>query len=236
MYFTPKGHGNYMPGFTPYVRISDSLFNDIKSGNSASIEMDTPNEMPHTITRVDEEKLPVLVDEHECAIRTIKATTDNGWTFWIMDNPSFPIIVKGEMGFKFGQPMFSHADLTGKEIVHQLGLGKEVTTHSILFGFNSADINPESKPVLDQIREYLKQSPKVKLQIEGHTDNVGTAQQNLDLSKRRADSVKNYFCENSIVDASRLSTDGLGMSKPIADNSTASGRQRNRRVVFRTIE
>jgi outer membrane protein OmpA-like peptidoglycan-associated protein len=66
--------------------------------------------------------------------------------------------------------------------------------------------------------------------IEGHTDNVGNAQSNQSLSERRAAAVKQYLVTMAHVDATRLSTKGYGASKPIAPNTTAEGRQENRRV------
>ena len=74
----------------------------------------------------------------------------------------------------------------------------------------------------------------MRLEISGHTDNRGSAVYNKDLSQRRADAVKNYFIANGI-DASRLTSMGYGMDRPIGDNTSESGRARNRRTEFRLI-
>ena len=77
----------------------------------------------------------------------------------------------------------------------------------------------------------MKTYPDTTVEIEGHTDNVGSEAYNLDLSKRRAESVKNYLVENLGIDPARLSAAGYGFSRPIADNNTREGRAQNRRVV-----
>ena len=71
-----------------------------------------------------------------------------------------------------------------------------------------------------------------KLNIDGHTDNVGSPEKNITLSQSRAEIVKNYLTTKS-VDGSKLTTTGFGQTKPIADNKTAEGRAKNRRVEFR---
>jgi OOP family OmpA-OmpF porin len=77
----------------------------------------------------------------------------------------------------------------------------------------------------------MKKYPGAKVLLEGHTDHTGTDAYNMDLSKRRADSVKKYLVDNFNADAARISTVGYGKSKPVASNATAAGRQKNRRVV-----
>ena len=77
--------------------------------------------------------------------------------------------------------------------------------------------------------------PSFKLLIEGHTDNAGKAATNFKLSQSRADAVKKYFVDNG-VDAARVTAKGYGPSKPIADNKTAAGKAKNRRVEFTILE
>jgi outer membrane protein OmpA-like peptidoglycan-associated protein len=90
-------------------------------------------------------------------------------------------------------------------------------------------ITPASDRVLDQIVNLLREDTSLKLSIQGHTDNVGSKAANLDLSKRRADAVKAALVSRGI-DAGRLTTDGFGDTKPVADNAAEPGRARNRRV------
>ena len=106
---------------------------------------------------------------------------------------------------------------------------------NILFDFDKANINPVSFPILDEVVEYLKDNPDVKMEIQGHTDGKGTAEYNIRLSEKRADSVKKYLVEKGIS-ADRLETKGFGLSKPIVPNDTDENRARNRRVEFKRIQ
>ncbi len=98
-----------------------------------------------------------------------------------------------------------------------------------LFDFNSDVISKDSYEGLDAVAEFLNAHPYVTLKVEGHTDSIGNAKYNQNLSERRAESVKKYLVKKGI-DANRITTEGAGASKPIADNSTAEGRAQNRRT------
>jgi outer membrane protein OmpA-like peptidoglycan-associated protein len=103
------------------------------------------------------------------------------------------------------------------------------------FDTNKSAIRPESFESLNKLADLLKKETSWKLKIEGHTDSVGSTTSNLDLSKRRAVSAKKYLVDKGVVDG-MISTEGFGESKPIADNSTEEGRQKNRRVSLRIIK
>jgi len=112
-----------------------------------------------------------------------------------------------------------------------LTTGKFVT-HGITFDVNSDKIKPESYGTLKDIASVLKDNATVKVKIIGHTDSDGDAAANLDLSKRRATSVKNELVKSFGIDASRLETDGKGKTEPIAPNDTPVNKAQNRRVEF----
>ena len=105
-----------------------------------------------------------------------------------------------------------------------------VDIYSIHFTFNSDTIREESEPALQEIAGVLRRHPDWKVLINGHTDGVGAAQYNADLSKRRADAVKAALTSRHAVDAKRLTTWGLGEAYPKDTNDTLDGRARNRRV------
>jgi len=105
-------------------------------------------------------------------------------------------------------------------------------TSGILFDVNSDRIKPESYGVIKEIATVLKDNPMVKVKVVGHTDSDGDAAKNLELSKRRAAAVKAVLESEFKIEASRLQTDGLGESKPVADNTTKEGKLQNRRVEF----
>jgi len=103
-------------------------------------------------------------------------------------------------------------------------------TYGILFDTGSDRLKPESAPVIQAIARGLETNPNLQLLIEGHTDAVGDAAQNLDLSRRRAEALKTVLVVQFRVDANRLTTAGLGATRPIDSNDTPKGRAQNRRV------
>ncbi|HJV66031.1 MAG TPA: OmpA family protein [Geomonas sp.] len=104
-----------------------------------------------------------------------------------------------------------------------------VTLH-IEFDIDKAEIRPEYRPEVAKVGDFMKKYPTTTAIIEGHTDNVGTAEHNMDLSQRRAQAVVDYLADNFGIDRSRLTAKGYGMSRPVADNSTEAGKQKNRRI------
>lgn len=118
----------------------------------------------------------------------------------------------------------------GESIAVQLEATGRAVTQEIHFATDSAEILPASEPVLREIAEVLRAQPGLELIIEGHTDGVGTAEHNLDLSRRRADAVKRWLVDRLGIAEVRLTTVGYGLTKPVADNANEEGRARNRRV------
>ncbi len=104
-----------------------------------------------------------------------------------------------------------------------------------LFDFDKATINPALFPILDEVAGYLKDNPDVKIEIQGHTDSRGSAEYNMRLSEKRADSVKKYLEERGIS-GNRLEAKGFGLTKPIAPNDTDQNRAKNRRVELKRIQ
>jgi outer membrane protein OmpA-like peptidoglycan-associated protein len=105
-----------------------------------------------------------------------------------------------------------------------------ITLEGVTFEHNSAELTVESHPPLDTMAEGLKKHPHLKVEIQGHTDSTGSAAYNVKLSQRRADAVRTYLIANG-VSSDQLQTRGFGASQPVASNSTAEGRAKNRRVV-----
>ncbi len=102
----------------------------------------------------------------------------------------------------------------------------------ILFRSNSDEILAESFPVLDEVASIMKAHPEIRIAVEGHTDDRGTDRHNLVLSQRRAEAVVRFLVERHAIRSERLSAQGFGESKPIAENRTPQGRSTNRRVIF----
>jgi len=104
-----------------------------------------------------------------------------------------------------------------------------------LFDFDKAEVKSAFLPLLDEIAKILNNNPKMTLQLEGHTDSVGSVEYNQALSERRANAIKNSLVKGKNVDAARLSTVGYGETKPITTNETAEGRAKNRRVDLKPV-
>jgi OmpA-OmpF porin, OOP family len=118
----------------------------------------------------------------------------------------------------------------GRTLYDALSADGRVATQGILFDTGSDRIRPESTPTLQEIGRMLQQHANLRLRIEGHTDSVGSAEMNQQLSERRAQSVRRYLVERFSVDESRLEATGLGQTEPADSNDTPEGRQNNRRV------
>ncbi len=110
-------------------------------------------------------------------------------------------------------------------------IGKPYVLQYIYFEFDKSDLLAASFDELNRLVEFLNQYPAYKIQITGHTDNIGSDTYNLRLSNDRAKSVADYLLEHSI-DSQRVSSSGEGTKNPVADNATEAGRQQNRRVEF----
>ncbi len=103
------------------------------------------------------------------------------------------------------------------------------------FETGKADLRPESFTVLDELVAYMVRKEDERIEIGGHTDNVGTAKSNMVLSQNRANTVRNYLISKGIEE-SRVTAKGYGFSVPVAENSTAAGRALNRRTEVKILE
>ncbi len=117
-----------------------------------------------------------------------------------------------------------------EEMASEISAKGRVALYGILFDLDSARIKPESRETLAEIARYLKANPQVKLYVVGHTDNTGTYEYNLDLSRRRAAAVVEALSRGHGVSAQRLKPVGVGPVAPVASNATEEGRAKNRRV------
>lgn len=140
-------------------------------------------------------------------------------------------------GYVYESKYISRIDLTFKTPatvdmeIQPIELEKSYRINDIYFAFNSYELTPESKVVLDQLTEFLRLNNSLSIQIQGYTDAIGNDAANLILSENRAKSVYDYLITNK-VPASRLTFKGFGENQPLATNDTEEGRAMNRRTCF----
>lgn len=125
----------------------------------------------------------------------------------------------GQIAFVDATAMQQAIDRTGK-----------VALYGIQFGFDSADLTPESRPTLAEIATYLRANPTVSVVVTGHTDAQGAFDYNVELSRRRAQSVVAALARDFGLAPARLTAFGAGMAAPVASNASDAGRAENRRV------
>lgn len=151
-------------------------------------------------------------------------------------NSDYLMTVK-KPNFVYESEYFSMEDTTLDEPItvevdiKPVEMGKSYKMNDIYYETNSAELTESSKKVLDEFIIFLSENPNITVDIEGHTDNVGSDYDNLVLSQNRAKSVYEYLVANGIS-ASRLGWKGYGESRPVATNDTEQGRALNRRTEF----
>lgn len=123
-----------------------------------------------------------------------------------------------------------------KEIaLKKMEVGQRIVLRNIFFDFNKSSLRDESTTELENLLSLLQENVKMKIEISGHTDNVGSAQYNKKLSESRAQSVVDYL-KTKGISADRLTFAGYGFDDPIAPNDTEEGRQLNRRTEFKVLQ
>jgi OmpA-OmpF porin, OOP family len=139
---------------------------------------------------------------------------DNGMTFQVADpdaKPPAPVVKSTAV------------------LADALAKSCHVALEGIYFDFNKATLKPESDPALEKVAALLASNPTLKLEVQGHTDNVGTPAYNQKLSDARAAAVKAWLVAHGAA-AARLTSHGYGFTQPVAGNDTDAGRAKNRRV------
>lgn len=155
----------------------------------------------------------------------------------IIDLPkAFPVasVKMDRIRFEYGAAMISNIRIAvgAPDMRNKLMTEGKLVTYGIYFDVNKDVVKPESYGTLKEIAAILNEVPDVKVKIIGHTDADGADAANLDLSQRRAASVKNELAKSFGVNGDRLVTDGMGETQPVAPNDTPANKALNRRVEF----
>jgi outer membrane protein OmpA-like peptidoglycan-associated protein len=144
-------------------------------------------------------------------------------------------------GYMFHSENFNIADTSEfeqvkKEVLLQpIEVGTKIVLKNIFFDYDKATLRESSFTELNKVVDVLKENPKLVIEISGHTDNRGSLEYNIKLSRERAKSVVDYLIDHGI-EKSRLKYEGYAFKQPIADNDTEKGRQLNRRVEFTVLK
>ena len=210
-------------GVTRFIGRKNSS-TSIQNGAEANTLNDKNNPAHISIWR-QKERVRVYVNEQkiwDIPKATVKEAKFNSIIFTVTYAEEVVKHFIGNLRFAVGAPD------ARKKILEQ----NKWVTHGILFDVNSANIKPESYGTLKEMANVLKEYPDLKVKIVGHTDADGNDASNLDLSKRRAASVKAALAKEFGIDENRMETDGKGESVPIDKNDNPAGKANNRRVEF----
>lgn len=131
-------------------------------------------------------------------------------------------------------PTTTVQEITLNMLLNKIKVGSKIILRNIFFDFNKTTLRPTSTGELDRLAKMLKDIPKLKIEISGHTDNVGSDAYNKKLSEGRAKAVVDYLIKKGIA-SDRLTFVGYGESQPIESNDTEEGRQMNRRTEFKVL-
>lgn len=178
-----------------------------------------------------------LIDNSNNVTVTKVQTDETGFYFITLPVGKDYTFTVNRQGYLFYSKLYElaskQADSTYKNDIPLQPIEVNVTTrlNNIQFETNSFKLLPVSLIELDKLLQLLNENPALKIEISGHTDNTGSAADNLKLSQNRAKAVVDYLVSKG-VDAKRLTWKGYGATKPIADNKTEEGKARNRRTEF----
>jgi OmpA-OmpF porin, OOP family len=173
-------------------------------------------------------------------IQSLKSDSVNGDYLMVLTEGSEYALYVSSPGYLFRSTFFDYKDpanfnpLSLDVYLDPIKAGKSVVLNNIFFATGSYTLEDKSKTELDKIVNFLKLNPKVIIEFGGHTDDVGSDKDNLDLSLKRAKSVYDYIVSNGIP-AARLKYKGYGETKPVTPNDTDEHRQLNRRIEFKIL-
>jgi outer membrane protein OmpA-like peptidoglycan-associated protein len=232
---------------TSYMMASSTVMQRLRAAGEVEITLlYSKVELSGTLHRVEATTIPVsiLINGQRETVPTIHArlsgtapgTPATVYDLWFADDTVRAWMVRSQVvenGIPGSQDLV-RVDWTNPETKTRLDQAMRTSCRVQIYGIHfataSADVTPESTPTLDQIAELLRQEPTWQVTVEGHTDSIGGATYNQDLSNRRAAAVKDTLVARYKIGPARLATAGYGLTRPIETNTTLAGRARNRRV------
>jgi outer membrane protein OmpA-like peptidoglycan-associated protein len=208
------------PSYRAYNNASDEQGLDISGMKEGDLYKQLKDKKYHIAIWVQKSRLRLYQDEKK-----------------LFDLPkAFPYagMKMDRLRFEYGAAMVSNIRIAvgNPDMRSKLLTEGKLVSYGIYFDVNKDIVKPESNGTLKGIAQVLSENPDVKIKIVGHTDSDGADAANLDLSKRRADSVKNELVKTFGIDAGRIETDGKGETVPVAANDIPANKAMNRRVEF----
>lgn len=162
---------------------------------------------------------------------------DSTFSFTIFGSSKYQVTAEAE-GYIPRTVIVDPKELINNTIVRNIELtstGRAIRLEHLIFEMGRSVINPKSYPSLDELVAMMKENTKVVIQLEGHTDNVGNPQKNLELSQDRVEAVKKYLTSKGIS-KDRIKTKAFGGTQPISTDKTEEARALNRRVELRVLK
>lgn len=181
--------------------------------------------------------IDIIDNSNGQVIQTISTNSASGkFLLSLNAGKNYGIAVKAD-GYLFHSENFdipanSEYNLVDKEIeLKNIAVGSKIALRNIFFAFGLSTLDPKSNTELDRLVKLMKDVPALKVEISGHTDNIGSESSNQKLSEDRAAAVVSYLVSKGI-DKGRLTAKGYGSNRPVATNNSEEGRQQNRRTEF----
>ncbi|WP_338767556.1 OmpA family protein [Bernardetia sp. ABR2-2B] len=221
-------------------------------GNSYIYKFEMPEEIEITVSRYikgtvydakTKEKLGANIDLYNLTNKTIQSSISsdprNGKYLFVLNEGSNYALNVNKKGYLFQSLAFDYSEGTGENVTVDIYLekaekGSKVVLNNIFFDTDKWELKEESKTELDLVTRYLQTNPKIKVQISGHTDNVGDKIYNQKLSEKRATSVVDYLI-NAGIPKAQLVIKGFGEAQPQVENNSAENKAKNRRIEFEIL-
>lgn len=244
------GYADSMPATIPgstSLGISGDVLRDLRSAGRADLSLAYDaklSKIDGTLQMMGKEvKVPLIVESQVTEVAAVRASGKFGsgqrtgeGQFLILSNVNGPLMLESVLKFSWEKQVrreritrVSAGASMKSAMAQSLSTLRKYDVYGLHFGFDKADLLPESEQLLQDIATTLKSNPKWTLQIVGHTDAIGEAAYNLKLSAERAAAVAEGLARIG-VGPERLTTAGMGETQPKGDNSTLDGRALNRRV------
>jgi len=248
---------SYDWGFKIVASGEKAIYNVTIDGNNDIYMVDLPKEIqPEKVVVVtgkvtDTKKLPLDADiiwedlETGEKVGNLKSDPVTGeYIITLPKGKNYGFFVSKESYYPVSENLNLKGDIANYELIKDFVLknvveikeGNEtIQLNNLFFETGKHNLKIESYPELNRLADFIKENPEIKIEISGHTDNVGSDEYNQTLSERRANEVKNYLTSKG-CNSKQLTAVGYGESKPVASNNTDDGKAKNRRVEFKVIK